>query len=366
MVSSPTYEVVVVGGGPAGLTTALYATRLGHRTALVNRDGGRYEAVASVHNLVGVSEDVSGKQVTEVAIDQLDEYGADYYEDDVHAVERADEVAADDSDSAGSDDTRFRVTAERADLLAERVVLATGFADEPPRVEGLRQFTGRGLHYCLHCDAYTLGDQSAFVLGHDDEAAHAALTLLNFTADVDLLLDGEDPEWSDDVATQVRNHPVEVVESAVERAFAAADPDRGDEDRWLGGLEFGDGRTREYGGGFAMYGKEYNTDLAEELGCDLEDDGAIAVDDRRETSVEGVYAVGDVTHGQNQTPIALGDGAYAGVAIHKDLRTFPLPAAESERAEDVEVPAMADDLRARMRQVREWETHAGMGPPGEE
>lgn len=361
MVSSPTYEVVVVGGGPAGLTTALYATRLGHRTAVVNRSGGRYESVATVHNFLGVSEDVSGKQVTEVAIDQLDEYGVDYYEDDVHAVERAGETDADDSESGDSDEIRFRVTAERADLRAERVVLATGFVDEPPRVDGLRRFTGRGLHYCLHCDAYTLGDQSAFVLGHDDEAAHAALTLLNFTADVDLLLDGEDPTWSDDVATQVRNHPVEVDERAVERAFAGEDPDHA-EDEWLGGLEFGDGRTREYGGGFAMYGMEYNTDLAESLGCDLEADGAIAVDDRRETSVEGVYAVGDVTHGQNQTPIALGDGAYAGVAIHKDLRTFPLPAEESDRAGEIEVPAVADDLRARMRQVREWDIHAGMRP----
>ncbi len=89
-----------------------------------------------------------------------------------------------------------------------------------------------------------------------------------------------------------------------------------------------------------MYGSAYNADLASDLGCELGDDGAIAVDDRRETSVDGVYAVGDVTHGQNQTTIVAGDGAYAGLAIHKDLRRFPV---ELEELEDREAETNAAD-----------------------
>jgi thioredoxin reductase (NADPH) len=374
MVRSPAYEVVVVGGGPAGLTTAMYATRLGHRTAVIDREGGRYESVSFVHNLIGVSEDTSGREMSELAIEQLEEYGADHYRDDVRAVERADEGP--DSENA-PDDARFRVVADSVDLFADRVVLATGFEDAPPRVRNLRQFVGRGLHYCLHCDAYTLGDEPVFVLGHDNEAAHVALLMLNFTDDVDLLTDDEEPEWSDETAEQVEAHPVEVVEDRVDHAFAAdqsdhanRDPDHGTgsdhgaggKGHWLGGLEFADGHTREYGGGFAVYGKEYNDDLAADLGCDLNDDGSIAVDDERETSVSGVYAVGDVTHGQNQTPIAIGDGAYAGLALHKDLRTFPFPTDELDRIPDLDVPAMADDLRARMWRVREADEHTGMRP----
>ncbi|MFC4551393.1 MULTISPECIES: NAD(P)/FAD-dependent oxidoreductase [Halorussus] len=357
MSRTPTYEVVVVGGGPAGLTTALYATRLGHRTALVNREGGRYESVAAVHNLLAVSEDATGRGVTELGIEQLVEYGADYYEDDVRSVEeRADSDA----------DAQFQITAERADLLADRVVFATGFTDEPPRVPGLRRFTGRGLHYCLHCDAYTLGDAPVFVLGHDDHAAHAAMVLLNFTDDVDLLTNDEEPTWSDAVDEQVRAHPVDVVEDRVDHAFPEreGEDERTDPDEppWLGGLEFADGRSREYAGGFAMYGQEYNAELADRLGCERNEDGSIAVNDRRETSVEGAYAVGDLTHGQNQTPIALGDGAYAGIALHKDLRTFPLPPGELDDVETEDVPSAPDDIRARMRRVRELDEHAGMRP----
>ncbi|UPW02187.1 NAD(P)/FAD-dependent oxidoreductase [Halorussus gelatinilyticus] len=402
MTQTPAYEVVVVGGGPAGLTTALYATRLGHRTALVNREGGRYERVTSVHNLLGVSEDASGGAVTELGIEQLEEYGADYYRDAVREVtnvepgQRGDAEASDtadvdapdaaDADAATdfeneSGDVQFRVTGERVTLRADRVVFATGFTDTPPDVRNLRQFVGRGLHYCLHCDAYALGDRPVFVLGHDDHAAEMAMMLLNFTDDVDLLLNDEEPTWGDDVAAQVEAHPVEVLPDRVDHAFADEESDRGSErgdaDPWLGGLAFADGRTREYGGGFAVYGKEYNDELAAELGCDLREDGAIAVDDDRETSVSGAYAVGDVTHGQNQTPIALGDGAYAGIALHKDLRQFPVPADDLDRVADLDAPAMADDLdrvadldapamaddlRARMWRVREADDHAGMTP----
>jgi thioredoxin reductase (NADPH) len=374
MTRTPAYEVVVVGGGPAGLTTALYATRLGHRTALVNREGGRYESVASVHNLLGVSEDASGGEVTELGVEQLEEYGADYYCDDVRDVERVErgDAAADFENE--SDDTQFRVTGERATLRTDRVVLATGFTDSPPQVRGLREFTGRGLHYCLHCDAYALGDEPVFVLGHGDHAARMAMMLLNFTDDVDLLLNDEDPTWSDDAAAQVEAHPVDTIGDRVDHAYAAERSDRGSGDGdgdasgdapWLGGLEFADGHSREYGGGFAVYGKEYNNELATDLGCDLREDGAIAVDDDRETSVDGVYAVGDVTHGQNQTPIALGDGAYAGIALHKDLRQFPVPPDDLDRLDDLAAPAMADDLRARLWRVREAGDHAGMTPPEE-
>ena len=373
MARTPAYGVVVVGGGPGGLTTALYTTRLGHRTALVDAAGGRHASVAHVHNVIGVSEQTSGTDLERVSKDQLTEYGTDLYEDEVTGVER---VGGDGSRGKGErGDGQFRIEAERATLRADRVVLATGFADEPPRVERLRRFTGRGLHYCLHCDAYTLGDERVFVLGHDDHAAKVAMILLNFTPDVDLLTNGAEPTWDDDTAAQVAAHPVDRVDKPVERALAERELSEGamggdssataesDLEPWLGGLEFSDGTIREYAGGFAMYGREFDAALADALGCERRDDGAVAVDERRETSVDGVYAVGDLTHGQNQTPVAMGDGAYAGLAVDEDLRTFPIPADELDGdGVDAEVPAVADDLRARMRRLDERGVESGMTP----
>ncbi len=350
------YEVVVVGGGPAGMTAALYTTRLGHRTAVFESGGGRHAAVSHVHNLFGVSEDVSGRQLAELAVRQLEAYGGDFHRDAVRAVRQRDPSA----------DGRFLLEGDHATVAAERLVLATGFADVSPDVPGLERFAGRGLHYCLHCDAYTLGDAPVFVLGHDDHAAEVAMLMLNFTADVDLLLDGRRPEWRDETERQLEAHPVERVEQAVVSAFPA---DEAAETPWLGGLAFTDDTEREYRGGFAMYGKRYNTRLAGMLGCDLTDEGAVDVDGRGETSVDGAYAVGDVTHGQNQTTIAIGDGARAGIALHKELRRYPLsPEAIGEGAGpgDLEVPGVAADLRARMRRDRERTTHAGLSEPAPE
>ncbi|SEW17389.1 NAD(P)/FAD-dependent oxidoreductase [Natrinema salifodinae] len=387
MSDPPAYEVAVVGGGPAGLTTALYTTRLGHRTVVFEKEGGRHAAVAHVHNLLGVSESVSGADLASHATDQLTHYGGDFYPDAVESVTRLDGTG-EDEDGDGTTGPRFRLEAVHATVDAERVVFATGFRDRSPDVTDLERFTGRGLHYCLHCDAYSLGDGSVFVLGHGEHAARVAMTMLNFTADVDLLLDGREPEWSDETDRQLAAHPVDRIDETVVSAYAdGAGEDRtaSDGSPRLGGLAFADGTERDYLGGFAMYGSAYNADLAEGLGCELQDDGAIAVDERRETSVGGVYAVGDVTHGQNQTTIAIGDGAYAGIAIHKDLRPFPKPVDEldadgpgdadgsSERdsrvdadldAEpELDVPGAAADLRARMRRVRDREPQPGLREP---
>jgi thioredoxin reductase (NADPH) len=142
---NPAYEVAVVGGGPAGLTAALYTTRLGHWTALIDGAGGRHEEVSHVHNLLGVAESTSGAEPSGETKDQIDEYGAEVYE-------------------------------ERVESIA---------------------------HYCLHRDAYGLADGPVFVLGHDDHVAHVALVMLNFTDHVDLLPEDADPEWSGETAARI-------------------------------------------------------------------------------------------------------------------------------------------------------------------
>ncbi|WP_436930715.1 NAD(P)/FAD-dependent oxidoreductase [Halosimplex halobium] len=323
------YEVVVVGGGPAGMTAALYSTRLGHRTAVVSRGGGRAAMMQEVHNLLGVREETSGAGFLGVGQEQLDEYGCDQHRDMVTSCSR---VEADD----GSD--RFRLSGNGADYEADRVVLATGFNDVRPEPPLPR--TGRGLHYCLHCDAHMFVDESVYVMGHSESAAHVAGIMLNFTDEVDLLTRGDDPEWSDETAGIIERHPIDVVEEDVTGV-------QNGEDGWLKALEFEDGTVREYKGGFAMYGAEYNNGLARELGCDINDDGTIAVGDHGETSVDGVYAVGDCTPGHNQIPVALGQGARAGIDVHFQLRDFPRDPDDLDEFGPVrseEVPGIPDEL----------------------
>jgi thioredoxin reductase (NADPH) len=327
MTDTTEYDVAVVGGGPAGLTAALYTTRLGLDTVLVDRGGGRAAMMLDTHNVIGVTEHVSGNEFLETGREQVESYGGEIRRGLV-------------SDVARRDDGRFRVTTDGDQFDVRRVVLAMGFADERPDPPLPR--TGMGLHWCLHCDAYMFVDEPVYVMGHEDSAAYVAMIMLNFTDEVDVLTRGRDPEWSEETATMLANHPVDVVDTEI------AGINKG-EDGWLESFEFEDGTVREYRGGFPLYGSNYHADLADGLGIERNDDGTVAADDHGRTSVDGVYAVGDLTPGHNQIPVALGEGAKAGIAIHMDLRPFPRSTEDIEAdgpvtAEDV--PAISPELMA--------------------
>ena len=319
------YEVVVVGGGPAGMTAALYSTRLGHTTAVVSRGGGRAAMMKEVHNLIGVKGETSGMEFLGVGNEQLEEYGCDIHRDMVSSCTR-------------SSDDKIQLSGNSGEYTAEMVVLATGFNDKRPEPPLPR--TGRGLHYCLHCDAHMFVDESVYVMGQAESTDHVAGIMLNFTDEVDVLTRGHEPEWSEETAGMLDRHPIDVVHADVTGV-------QNGEDGWLKALEFDDGSVREYKGGFAMYGSEYNNGLARELGCEINDDGTIEVGDHGKTSVDDVYAVGDCTPGHNQIPVALGQGAKAGIDVHFRLRDFPRdPALLDEQGEvrDDEVPGIPDEL----------------------
>ncbi|SFG00363.1 thioredoxin reductase (NADPH) [Halopelagius inordinatus] len=335
------YEVIVVGGGPAGLQTALYTTRLGHDTVVIDRGGGRAAMMLDTHNVVGVTEDVSGNEFLETGREQIRSYGGEYVRGAVTDVDRR-------------ADGRFDVAANDETFVADRVVLAVGFTDVRPDPPLPR--TGKGLHYCLHCDAYMFIDRPVYVMGHGDSAAFVAMIMLNFTDEVDILLRGEDPQWSDETDERLRAHPIDVVESEISGM-------RKSDDGWLEAFEFedavgprptssrtesGDGSVRQYRGGFPMYGSEYNSGLAEKVGADLNDDGTVAVDDHGRTSVDGVFAVGDFTPGHNQVPVAMGEGAKAGLAVHMELREFPRSLDDIEENGPVspdEIPGLGGRIR---------------------
>ncbi|QGX93926.1 NAD(P)/FAD-dependent oxidoreductase [Haloplanus rallus] len=334
-VDQQAYEVVVVGGGPAGLSTALYSVRLGHETALVDRGGGRAAMMKDVHNLVGTTEETSGMELLQIGKEQLEEYGCTVLSDRIGSAGR-------------TDDDRFRLCGTDVDYVADAVALATGMNDVRPDPPLPR--TGRGLHYCLHCDAHMFADESVYVMGYGESAAHVAAILLNFTDEVDLLTRGDEPAWSDDTDEMLDTHPIDVIHEDVTGVQNGSDG-------WLKALEFEGGAVREYKGGFALYGADYNSGLATDLGCELNDDGTVEVDDHGRTSVDGVYAIGDLTPGHNQVPIALGDGAKAGISIHWTLRDFPRDPDLVEEQGPVrsdEVPGMPDEL---LEQATEFHTY---------
>jgi len=294
------------------------------------------------HNVISVTEDVSGNEFLRTAREQIEAYGADHIRDFVAEAE-------------ATDDGRYRLVGNDGTYLAERVVLAVGFADARPDPPLPRTPNRQGapllpalrrLHVRRRAGVRD-GGRRLGGLRRDD---HAQLHRRRRPAPPRR---GAGLERGD--RRPAGRPPVDVVEVEIAGTTTG-------EDGWLESFEFEDGTVREYRGGFPMYGSEYDTELPEQLGCELTDDGTVAVDGDGRTSVEGVFAVGDVTPGHNQVPVAMGEGADAGIAVHMDLREFPRSAAELEAEGAVgadEPPALSADLREAARAFREGERAVG-------
>jgi len=126
--SNDEYEIAVVGGGPAGLTTALYGTRLGHDTVLIDRGGGRAAMMADTHNVIGVTEEMSGNELLQTGREQVQSYGGSFLRDFVTDVER-------------TDDDRFRLSMNDAEITTEQVSSrpASPTSDRTRRCRGTRK-----------------------------------------------------------------------------------------------------------------------------------------------------------------------------------------------------------------------------------
>ena len=298
------YDVIVIGGGPGGLSSAMYTTRLGLNTAVINRGGGRAAMMRNTHNVIGIPESVTGTEYLATSIDQLKSYGVTYIREFVTKITSVET----------SNTIQFQVNTGDSIYTSRRIVIATGFIDIPPKPPLPR--TGRGLHYCLLCDVHMFRNKPTYVMGHGNGAAQVAMIMLNFTDKVDLLLRNEKPTWSPEIGDQLNSHPINIINEEIVSI-------ENNQNGWLEALNFEDGSRREYHGGFAMYGSKYNNSIAIDLGCETDEKGQIIVDENGLTSIPGAYAVGDITPGNKQIPIAIGEGAKAGISIYQNLREFP-------------------------------------------
>jgi thioredoxin reductase (NADPH) len=201
-------------------------------------------------------------------------------------------------------------------LAARRVLLATGAIDGEPRVEDLRGLIWRGLvRHCPICDGYEVIGRRIAVLGAGVCRTHEALFLRTYTSDLTLMtLDRPWDEIPADERRQLEQAGVTLVDSPVTGVRAEGDAVV---------LDTEDGRRHRFGVLYTALGLHARSDLAKALGADHDEDGALLVGKHQETSVEGLYAVGDIVQGLAQISVAMGQAAVAATAIHNSLPLVP-------------------------------------------
>jgi len=302
--ASNTYDCLVIGGGPAGLTAAIYLARFHLRVAVVDAGASRALLIPQTRNHAGFPEGISGCALLERMREQAVQYGAEVFADAVEALERRDEG--------------FIATARNSVFTARAVLLATGVVNRrPPMLDDashVRALAEGLLRYCPICDGYEVTDQRVAVLGTGERGCNEATFLRGYTRTVTLVAPEGGHDFSPDQIASLREAGIEIAGTC--QAISLQEKEIA--------LDLEDGR-RLFDTLYPALGSDVRSELAGQVGADLSGEGCLLVDAHQRTSLPGLYAAGDVVLGLDQISHAMGEGGVAATTIRNDLaRRSPL------------------------------------------
>lgn len=298
-------DALVVGGGPAGLSAATWLGRYQRMTLVVDAAEHRNRFTDQVHGYL-TRDPIAPQELITEAVAGLAQYPTVTIHEGRVAGIRPPEGDGD-----------FMATVDGVEVTARRIVLATGVRDVFPAADGFHAQYGTSVYHCPSCDGYNARGRTVVVLGSGPHVPAYAADLLDWADQVRIVTDAAEPVFTADQRAECTAHGIDIVDG-VAAAFIG-------EPGALEGIRLADTRTIPADIVFFSYGHRPTNDLARQLGCDLDDDGTVSVDEFQLSSVAGVYAAGDVTPGMQLVPIAVGQGALAGVACATSLHGQPKP-----------------------------------------
>jgi thioredoxin reductase (NADPH) len=283
-------DCLIIGGGPAGLTAAIYLARYRRRIRLIDAGQSRAALIPESHNYPGF-HGIGGPALLARLREQAERQGAVLQQGAVTDLRRA--------------DNGFIASCGGDDVSARTVLLATGIVDARPETEGLHEGIAHGaIRFCPICDGFEATDRRIGVLGPLAHAGAKALFLRTYSRELTIFPLDESGERTPLMQAGVRiaARPIEVLAQADGVTVTTADGTRHDIDVL-----------------YPAMGATVRSDLATGLGADCTAPGSLRVDDRQRTSVDGLYGAGDVVSDLHQLSVATGHAAIAATEIHNSL-----------------------------------------------
>jgi thioredoxin reductase (NADPH) len=292
------HDCLVIGGGPAGLTAAIYLTRYHLSLKVVDAGKSRAAWIPCSHNHAGFPGGISGRELLQRMREQAQMYGASIETGRVTRLDR----------SKGG----FQAEWGSGCVTARTVLLATGVTNRrPPMDEELHdEALARGLiRYCPICDGYEVTDKKIGVIGSGSHGVAEAVFLRGFTEDVTIIAPDRAHDLSSEDQARLREFGIASVDGPCHAVAAAGDC-------VTIATPYGE---HVFDSVYPALGSDTHTELAKQVGAEVAADGTLPVDSHQRTSVPGLYAAGDVVLGLDQISHAMGEGGVAATTIRNDL-----------------------------------------------
>jgi thioredoxin reductase (NADPH) len=293
-------DSVIIGGGPAGLTAAIYLARFRRRFKLIDGGASRAAWVPVSHNHAGFPDGIRGTALLERMAAQALRYDAEI---------RPGSVSEFNQEGEGI----FSILVDGETLRARTVLLATGVVDIEPDLPDIRGAVRHGLiRYCPICDGYEVIGHKVGVIGHGSSGLGEAMFLRTYSDDITLLSVGEPLNLTDDEMRCAAEAHIALVDAPV--AALAVEADR------IRSMTMHDGKTYGFDTIYSALGTKPRSGLALLAGVEVTDQQCIMTTAHQQTSVDGIFAAGDIVRGLSQISVAMGEAAIAATAIHNSLR----------------------------------------------
>ena len=297
-------DVIIVGGGPAGLSAALVLARACRSVIVFDHVHPRNASAAALHGYL-TRDGISPHDFRALAREELRRY------DDVRLIDL--EVT-----DAACEDTDFVVRAiDGTRYTSRKLLLATGVVDHVPDVPGLRELYGKSVFHCPYCDGFELRGQPIAVYGKGEKGCGLALELTAWTADLVLVTDGPG-EFDEKTLKRLEKHNIPFREEKIARLEGT--------DGCLQRIVFENGERLERRAMFFTTGQTQRSHLAETLGCPFNEKGTVRTGPYETTHLRGLYVAGDASRAVQWVVVAAAEGAEAAYSINQDLITETLAA----------------------------------------
>ena len=282
------FDVIIIGGGPAGISASLYTKRGNKEILIINSENSTLQEVNKIENYYGFKDGINGKELYKTGIKQAENLGIELKTEEVLNIK--------------INEKEFEVITNKNTYKSKAVIIAVGNKKNKVKIKGIKEFEGKGVSYCAICDGFFYRNKEVAVIGSGNYAISETNDLINIAKKVTILTNGEKaPEFRAD-NVEINSKPIEEIDGKdkVEK------------------VTFCDRTSINADGIFVAQGTAGGFELAKKLGL-LIKDNHIIVNENMETNIKGIYACGDCTGGLMQISKSVYQGMVAGLEVIKFL-----------------------------------------------